>query len=509
VKARASGRLGAERRLDLGIAVALVLLAGGLRVAALGQGSLWVDDAWVALAHKAGSLHELRLVGVTAFGFAAILKGWLGIVGFSTLKAQLLPFAFGVAGPALLFVVLRRRGISRSGAVGAGLLLAASPVHITYSTHVKQYTLDAAVAIVLVAVAWRLLDDPGERRRWGLLAAVSAVAVPLSSPSIVLVCCGFAVAWLTLVKRGLRAGAHAVLATLAAAAAVGLWWWLMVAPTVNKELREFFAPTYIPTDEGLGAGLSGALDAVTGVLEGLVALPGGLSLAVLLAAFAFVLWRRTMLGLLLSLPLAVAVGLSALELAPLGVGRTDVYLYPALASLVAVAVHEAAESWSLTAPAALVALTALVVPGYRAADPYPQENIAPLVRLVETRSQPGDAVLVYPLSNFAFGLYTSWPVELVESDGYATGFQVAVQRPDVYVLDPHREQPELYAPTVELISRRHRTVWFIAAPHRSGEGRAIRSQLRERGYRPVRRIVRRGAYLIRWSLDAGEAAGSA
>jgi len=85
----------------------------------------------MALLTKRDGLPEFCLVGVTAPGFAGLLKGWLALVGLDESRAQLLPLLFAVAAPALLYVILVRRGVMRVAAWFGANLFAISPAFLT------------------------------------------------------------------------------------------------------------------------------------------------------------------------------------------------------------------------------------------------------------------------------------------------------------------------------------------------------------------------------------------
>jgi hypothetical protein len=484
--------------LDVAVLVGLAAVSGALRVDPLGPESLWLDDAWIALAHKAESVRELALVGLTAPGFAAIFNGWIGLVGFSSVKAQLLPFLFGVAAPPALYVALVRRGVSRTAALVGAALIAFSTVHATYSTHVKQYTLEALVAIALIALFWWLIEEPGKPHRWWVAAGASIAAVSFSSPSIAYVGAGLACA-LVVARARHKLSATAVAASATPVGFIGLWLWFALRPRVNSELERFFRDESISLS-GPRAALTGLYDAVAAVAGGAVALPEGVALAIVLASFAVALWRKTARALVLLLPLLLAIALAALDRAPLGTGRTDIYLYPAVAAAVALALHELqSRRWELGAGAAALLVAGLLI-GLTPARPYPEENISPLVATIEEESSPTDAVLVYHVSGFAFGLYTSWPIDFVKAPQYTTGWQVRVERPNVVILNFHRPNPSRYGWALDRVRESYRVVWFVSS-HFAPDVRAIERKLRQRGYRQTLSTQLVGARLSRWVRD--------
>jgi 4-amino-4-deoxy-L-arabinose transferase-like glycosyltransferase len=423
-----------------------------------------------------------------------VLKGWVAAFGFSELTAQLLPFLFGIAAAPFLYSVVRWRGVCRlAGAAGAFVLLTSS-IHITYSARVKQYTLDAICVLVLLAVLWWLLEDVRDRRRWWWLALTAVGAIALSSPAAAVAGCGVAVA---LVAR-LRDDRHGLRDALGPVALVGLfsgaWWWFVLRPRVNSTLREGFQAQFLGVDEGLGQAARDLARAAATVSRGAVELPGWTEVFVVLAAAVIVLSRQTRVGFLLLTPFALAAVLAALAAAPLGTGRTDIYLYPLLAALVAVAVHETLKLARRLTTLTVLGLGVASLVGFSPAN-YPQEVVRPLVDEVEASAASRDAVLVYPKTRYPFALYTTWPVNLVESSRFQTGFTVRVRRRNVFVLESTRAGPA--RKTIESLSRRYGSVWLLVSHGRLPK--RIGMLLAEHGYAATSIHREPGASLARWS----------
>jgi hypothetical protein len=196
----------------------------------------------------------------------------------------------------------------------------------------------------------------------------------------------------------------------------------------------------------------------------------------------------------------LAVALAAADIAPIGTGRTDIYLYPTLLIVVAVAFDIVARLLPrpLRAISFAVVLIAVALAPLRLPLPeYVQQDIRPLVEELEAQRRPGDATLVYSFGSFAFALYTSSPVDLVPSSDYATGWAIEVRDPDVVVLPPHRLDPAEYEPVVtEAIEGRDR-VWLIAS-HMGPDFEEIRRVLEANGFTRESVDTRSGAELDLW-----------
>ena len=485
--------------LDVVVAVTLVVAGAGLRAAQLGPSSLWLDDAWLALVSRADGLGEVVTVGVTAPGFAAALAVVFGVVGPSSVAAQALPFAFGVAAAPLLYLVARRLGFGRGAALVGAALVLASPVHVAYSGRVKPFTTDAVLAVVVLFSGWRVVERPDEGRRWGWLALVAMGSVMVSAAVATSVAAAY-LAGMVAAARGARPRhLRPVLASVAAFTGFALvWWWAVIRPASTSSLRAYWSDHYIDVATGPGETVTDLAAAVTNVVEGLSALPVVVFGSLLALAAVSVVVRRPLLAVLLLGPVSVSVVLAVFEIAPLGGGRTDIHLYPSLALLIALGVHligtrmSTVGAWAV--PTVVLALVAATV---RAAPPYPAEDLRPLVAMVEADARADDLILVYSASRWAYALYTSASVDLRRDRNSPNGFAVDIQDPRVEVLEPHRQDPDRYGPILDRLAERNTRLW-LAASHLGADVPVIERMLRDRGYETVRTESRPGATLTLW-----------
>ena len=473
------------------VVAGLVVVGVALRWPPLAPSSLWLDDAWAALVSRADGPGEAAGMGLTAPGLALLHYGLFRLIPFSAARAQALPFAFAVAGPVLVYLLAVRRGVRPPFAlVGAAALLAA-PIHVVYATRVKQYTLDAVLVLAVVAVAWRVLDRPFHPARWVALVVVSIGATAMSAAVAPYVAAAFLAAGVA----ALRARPPVVRMAVTAAGAYGVfaavWWWLVLRPLVTPDLRAYwsdFYPSLSPDEIATGLGK---------VLDGFSTYPA-VAGAVLVACWLVVAWRQPEVALLLGAPLVVAVVLSLLEAAPLGGGRTDVYLYPAFALLVAVALDQVPSVPRPAAWAAGAAVTAALVLALPATPVYPPEDVGPLVAEVEARMEPGEVVLVYSATRWAYGLYTGEPVAFAKDSTRMPGFALDIRSDAVHVLGPHREEPERYAADVAGAVAGRGRVWLVAS-HWRDDLPAVEAAVSATGRRLLERVERPGAVMALWS----------
>ena len=396
---------------DAAVMLVLLAVAIGLRAPGLGPSSLWIDDAWVAFAHRAGYV-ELTEIGLGAPGFSALLKIWFEIVGFTELSAQLVPFTAAIAAPPLLYVILRYRLRFAVSLVGAGWLLLA-PVHVEYSTRVKQYSTEVVLALLLVHLSWRLIEDPTQRRTWRSLAMLSTVSVLISFPLASVAGAACLVAAFVALRRTGRLE-NTLLWLVVPALTTAAWFVIVIRHRQYRDLRTFWESHFIQTDAGLRTAFESMLGRAHEFFEQASPLPAIPSAMFAALGLALVLHRRPPLFVMTVLPLAAAVALAALDRAPLGGGRTDLYLLAGTIIAVTAGIDHGVDlaagaltdhRYFLAVLAPLAVVSGVVAIARHDAPSYPREDIRPLVDELQDRRRPGDAVLVYHSSKWAFATY--------------------------------------------------------------------------------------------------------
>jgi hypothetical protein len=486
-----------------------------LRFRAIGVSTLFLDDAWVAVGARFPTVGDTIGAGLTSPGFSLVYRAWSAAFGDGATTAQLLTVGFAVAAPVVLFLAAAERGLPKYAALlGAGLL-ATAPAHIDMSTRMKQYTAEALVATLLLWAAWRILDRPSPGR-WAVCGGVAIAASFVSTVGAVASAAALGSCLLAALLTRPRRLSPAIVTCGAFVMVVLPWTVLAVQPNVFEKLTDYWRGYYLD-----GSGFAGGLYTRMSVLaNGFQGIRSVAVLVVLGAAACFVLFRRPFLGVLLVSPTFVAIGLAALTVVPLGTGRTDVYLFPSLALLIAVAVAELAAmvparartSVALVAVVAFVASVALAEPALDHSTsktrgpcpdppvegstllrcPYPLEDLGPLVRFVESHRRAGDKILVYPSSGYAYGLATRYGIEKRDDPLAATGWVVKVNGPDVVILQAHREDPEKWTGPLDRLAARSPRVWLLGS-HFFPDWRELGTMLMRRGYRVGEFETRQGA----------------
>ncbi|MEV6443662.1 glycosyl transferase [Amycolatopsis sp. NPDC051716] len=221
----ATGFPAAHRLLSLDIVLALLALAGGLRVLYLAAPApaLPAEAANVAHAYALGHLTpftDAGGAGVSPFGWWQLTAYTMVSDAFGRSASALAAvretmLVAAVLGAVLLWFLARRLGLTRWAAAAAVLLVAASPLALG---------LQRLVVVEHLAVGWLLgalvlITRPGARIRHDAAAAVCLLAAVLTSPLALLFLP--AAGWLLVRRAPARAALVAVLLNLGLGIAFG------------------------------------------------------------------------------------------------------------------------------------------------------------------------------------------------------------------------------------------------------------------------------------------------
>lgn len=500
---------------DAAVVVALTVVAYLARRAGLGPSSLWLDDAWVALVHRVDSFSDVWRTGLTAPGFAVLLKAWLSAAGFTSTAAQAIPFVAGILTPGAVYAVGRRLGLRRVTALTAGVLLAFAPAHATYSTRVKQYTLDGLMVLALIWLALRASERPALKSRWRALTGAAALATMISTTVVPAAAAITVGALLPSIRSRLRdLGSQPTLALRSGPvgwvagylAFTVLWGGWMVGARLSDRLHDYWAGFYVEGRADLPRIARTLVEDLTGTVHGGLVL---LLTVLWLLGAVLALRHRLRDAALLWGPVGAALLLAALGTVPLGTGRTELYLYPVLALGLAWTVDHALRPLGRPAyrqVASVVVLAGLVTVLLPAPEVrYPRQDLRPLVERVERSFEPTDRVLVSPGAAYATALYGPWTRGIRHNQtplGFAPEFttQVTVIRVSGETGNLERRYGELPEGT---------RIWLLSSHVVEERMERAREALRELGYRSVDTWSRPGAGLELWVREEGSTAGEA
>ena len=468
-------------RLDLLVAVGLLVLAAAVRVPALGASSLWRDDAWQALAVRATSPADLATYGLTSPGFAALLAVVLRLPGRVEVLGPAVPFALGCLLPPALHLVARRLGASTWGGAGAGVLLALSSAAAIYSTRTKPYTLDACLLLGVLLLAGLVLREPSTRR-WRALLGVVALGALVSAQALLAGGCAVLLCLLRPASRRALGREWPLLAVPLVAAAVAYASYVRRS-TGNVLLREWWGREGGYTERtltGLWAAwqrlLPGLLPAGREPVPPWHADPvtlehvAGAALVVLTAAAVVgVLRGRGWLVALALAPALVALAGSLAERVPFG-SRVDVPFYPGLLLVLALATRPSRRTpttprTAASAVAAVVALGGVLVlargTALEVAPSYPDHEFRPLVEALQRDLLPDHRLLVdtygtYPLA--ADGLF---PFTVERTTETMTGFAVVPDDPERVLISTEPGDPALQLARLAQVVEQGSAVWLV------------------------------------------------
>ncbi len=445
--------------------VAAAVLAGvAVRIFAFARNpSLWVDEAMLALNVLARSpaelLEPLDWNQGAPVGYLLLAKLSVTVFGGSEFALRLPSLVAGILG-LVAFVPLAYRLVPLTAARLAVVLFALSPYLVGYSAEFKQYELDAAVAVGLLALAvpvWR--NEAGPGRVVGF-AVGGAAAVWFSHPStFVLAGVGFAALADSAVRRD-RAGLLARLAVVAAwLVSFGTCYALFLRKLgMNEYLLGYWNGKFLPLELSPGTAawvvhhFVEFFEKPGGMAATAIAASGLAAMLYLLGAMALARadWR---LLVALVTPLVLAMAASALQKYPFA-GRLLLFAVPAAMILVAYGTTVIAPAISRAVPGGGGLLVCAVLLGpamhthWLTKSPLHAEDTREVVAHVRDRWQPGDRAYVFWAAVPALTYYTA------DAPFPADAVRLGVERRD---RDPRLLQGELAA------FRGNPRVWVVIA----------------------------------------------
>lgn len=392
----------------------LVVLAVALRTwAYVSDVSLSLDEMLVARNILGLSLRDLltkplQLDQVAPRGFLLVEKLSVGAFGKNEMALRLFPFLCGIAS-VLLFRRVAERMLDGWAVPFALALFAIGIPFIQFGDEVKQYAVDAVVALLLLDLALQLRDPNATTRRLVLVGLAGWVVIWFSQASVVVmggIGLAFAVQWL--IERD-RATARALFITIpmwAAASIVAIIAGLRsMTPATREFMDDFWRVGFVP----LPLRPAAALRWLWGQLLSAFTDPTLLRYVwpVLFLCVAglgvVVLWRRQRnIALILLGPFTVAVVAAVAHQYPLR-GRLMFYLIPGLLLTVAAGAEWIRQLAARIHPAlGAGAMAALLVSPVRSLaqdlPPYEIEHHRAVYAYLQQKRRPGDVVHVFPLS---------------------------------------------------------------------------------------------------------------
>ncbi len=403
-------------------------------VAYLRGRSLWEDEARLSLNIAASTWRELLAPldfdQAAPFAFLWVERLAVSWAGVDVYALRFAPFVAGCLVPVVVWVLARQLMAERRAMLVVALV-ALSPALLRYTDEAKPYAVDAVVAVVLAALAVRVIHEPDDPRGWITLAVVGAVAQMFSFPAI-LVLAG--VGGALLLAPSIRASRRGVVRLVGLGAGWlaifgGLYLALYRPSAENAFLAEFWEFAFLrPNAPDIDARMWFALDGVMrGMFVGsldpgrwgpvlmsavtLQSLVGATLCAIGIGALA----RRhgAWAGVLLVGPLVAASIASAVGAYPMSL-RLLLFGLPALFIVLVEGIGVVAGRFQagLRGPAWAVLAAGFLVPAAgRAAltmvEPVDLQDAAPLVADLQARHEASEPVYVYAPGIPAWAFYTT------------------------------------------------------------------------------------------------------
>jgi hypothetical protein len=415
-----------------------------IRIRGFSTGGLWTSDAWVAMSSRVGIGTAWHMLA-NAPGFYLFERTWIQLNPGSTWWGQIPAFAMGVASIPAIFFLAKYFGLKRWTCLGAAFIVSISPICITYSTRYKEYSADFLLACALLALAEGVRRRP-DLRHTLTLSTVSVLGFFISA-SILPILIGV---WVAL---GLNALVTQWRIRFVVASTSAFFGCLVVdallfrnfSPYLNQYWKgnffDFRSPRFF---------VESLYSSVLNVFGGLFGISNGSSLErflVFSALSAFLLVGVLRKGQMVSPALVLGAALLACAIGaiPLGTGRTDEVLYPALILLVAAGAQQLGgleaelklhSKWPQVAlqVIGLIVVVSLLMVGLSTGNKYQNTDVRSLASELSHQKSVGDHVVVEALMRYSWAYYEDSPLKPVFGLNWMPGFTVISTQPRVFIV---------------------------------------------------------------------------
>ena len=156
----------------------ILLLAAGLRLALIGQHSLWSDEIFVVWITRFAWRDLLHVIGAVDFHpplYYLLMKAWIGVAGTGEAALRIPSAAASVLTVGVTYALMRKVASVHVSLLGA-FLLSVSPFHIMAAQEARMYPLAGAL---VVGSTWAIADavEQGGVLRWIVYAALALLMV--------------------------------------------------------------------------------------------------------------------------------------------------------------------------------------------------------------------------------------------------------------------------------------------------------------------------------------------
>ncbi len=391
------------------VLLALVVLGIVLRVWqwVAPEQTLWLDEIVLSRNILARSIPELvtqplAFDQVAPLGFLAAVKLATLAFGDGERALRLFSFLCGVIS-LLLFTRLATRALRGLAVPLAVALFAIGLAPIRYSGEVKQYGIEAGVAVLLTLVALDLRTRDRSTLQLIGAGAIGLLVIWFSQASaIVMAALGMALAIAWLMERDRRT-LRALLVTVpmwAIASIVAIWIAeRSMTPSTRTFMQEFWRGGFLPRPFRISTAAAWLWQCLTSLFGDpwTLRLPLPWIFAVLMLAGFVVLWRqRRDVALFVAAPIVLTLLAAMAHQYPFR-QRLMVFLIPSALLAASAGAAWIAERARRPAPAVAIVCLALVpavIAIARAQLPVRVDDYRPLYRHLQANRRPGDAVYI-------------------------------------------------------------------------------------------------------------------
>lgn len=473
--------------------------------------SLWLDEAQLALnlAHRsyAGLLQPLDYHQGAPVGFLLLEKAAVQSLGGSEYALRFLPLVAGLVSLFLFYKVAKESIRPNALPIAMGLF-AISPSLIYYSSEVKQYSTDVAIALAIYSIALVVKPSEWSNSRIVALGLVGAAAIWISHPSVfVLGGIGATAAFVFLARKQWDRLARLSLLACMWLTSLGIsYFFFLRGLTRDRDLLDYWVDNFMPLPPKSVSDLKWFVDSFFGFFGQTVSLQlVGLAALTFVTGAAYMYSRDRMKMAFLFLPALFTLVASSLHKYPFG-GRLALFLVPAAILVIAEGAKQiqivtsrnaAVVGYTLIAllfldpsiylihhfakPSSLVPRPGIMLP----------EEIKPVIAYVRAHQRMGDVVYLNTGSQPAYQYYAE--LYGIRENNLVLGTAVGDDATD-YVSD--------FAPL------RGRRTWIVVS-HASGGGGAMQMKHFEFYLgmigRRIDQFTAPGAAVYLYDLSAGSA----
>lgn len=213
--------------------------------------SLWLDEVMLGSNILKRSfiqlLQPLDYWQGAPIGFLWLERLSVLLVGHNEYALRLVPLLAGLISVFLFYGVTQYCLTWRAGLIALGLFAVLEPL-IYYSSEVKQYSMDVAVALAILLTGLRVNDQPDGLRRLLVLGGAGAAAIFFSMPAVFMLA-GIGCTLIFFEWRYGRKRSALMLAGIAAGWTVCFllnYFFLLKPLLANQGLHDYWADSYVP-----------------------------------------------------------------------------------------------------------------------------------------------------------------------------------------------------------------------------------------------------------------------